>query len=295
MLKKYLYLFICGAIFGSQYIITREALAVYTPLEVGTMRVVFGTLMVCLLAPFFPKEKKNLNVAWHKYALVGFLEGTLPCILVSWGQVGIPSSVVAVIISMMPIFAMLFAPLILRSEKYSLIGISSILIGFTGVAILINPTSSAFSIAKLVPELAVLLAAISWALAIILIKRLPTEAPVRLTRNILIAATIQILPIWFIFGRAWHFTLHPMPLFYGFLLGSLASGIVYIFYVLLIRLGGVNFAAFSTYITPIVGGTIGILFLEERFTLLEFIGFGVVIIALCIQAVHDFLRGQVED
>ena len=80
------------------------------------------------------------------------------------------TNVTSILISMMPIFAMILGPLFISSEKYNAIDIGSILIGFIGVSIIINPTTSHDWYQSILPELAILLASASWALSLVLIK-----------------------------------------------------------------------------------------------------------------------------
>jgi drug/metabolite transporter (DMT)-like permease len=289
MFQKYLLLIVTGIIFGSQFIITKYAIEGYTPLEVGVARVVFGMIALVLLAPLFTsKQKQKHRIPWSTYALIGFLEGVLPCILVSWGQQHVRTGIAAVIISTMPIFAMLFGPIFIKKEKFHWGYIISILAGFIGVYILINPGVHGYRIGELSPELAILLASASWALSLVMIKKQPQISPFTLTRNILIAASIEIIPIWLIFGEPIQLHYSAIPLMNLILLGFLSSGLVYIFYILLIRLSGVNFAAFSNYLVPIVGGFIGIVFLKETFHLQEIIGFIIIVFALLFQTIYEY-------
>ncbi|AHE68351.1 DMT family transporter [Legionella oakridgensis] len=288
MIKKYLYLIITGLLFGSQFLITLQAMQGYTALDVALMRVLFGFIMVASLVPLFSSSEKSVKIKWYHYALIGFFEGTFPCVLVPWGQQQIDTGIAAVIISTMPIFAMIFGPFLIKEERFSLFNIISILIGFIGVYVLIHPGGNgAGFFSKIIPELAILTASASWALSLVLIKKLPEMSPFILTRNILLAATIEIGLIWILFGDPMNFEIKTIPLMYGILLGVLNSGIVYIFYVLLIRAAGVNFAAFSNYLVPVVGGILGIAFLHETYETYELIGFLIIMIGLLMNTVRD--------
>ena len=116
------------------------------------------------------------------------------------------------------------------------------------------------------------------------IKKLPLANPFIVTRNILFAATIEIIPIWFIFGHPLDIHFTALSLISAIILGILPSGIAYIFYVYLIRSGGVAFASFSNYIVPIVGVGIGLLVLGETFEIYQIIGTIVIITALGAQS-----------
>ncbi|MGT3153833.1 DMT family transporter [Legionella pneumophila] len=293
MLKKYFYLLMTGFLFGSQFILTLKAMQGYTTLDVAFMRVLFGFIAVSCLAPLFlSKESFNISkgqIKFYQYAIIGFFEGALPCILVPWGQQYLNTGIAAVIISTMPMFVMIFGPLLIKNEFFNSMNIVSILLGFAGVFILIHPTGGGSLLAEIVPELSVLLASASWALSLVLIKRLPEQSPLILTRNILFAASIEIGLIWLVWGDPSQFQLKTSALISGISLGIFNSGIVYIFYVLLIRAAGVNFAAFSNYLVPIVGVSLGIIFLHESYKTYELIGFLIIMTGLFIHTIHDIV------
>lgn len=291
-MKKFIFLLLTGLIFGSQFLVTKIALTTYSPLAIGLMRVLFGMITVAILVPFLSKEPHNQSIRWYHYAVIGLLEGTLPCVLVPWGQQQVASGIAAVIISTMPIFAMLFGPLLVRSEQFHWINLVSILAGFIGVCVLVNPRSDGYLFMKLIPELSIVLASASWALSLVLIKCLPHECPFVMTRNILLASTIEIVPILLIFGHSSDMQFALVPFISALLLRILGSGVVYIFYVLLIRLAGVNFAAFSNYLVPIVGGLIGVSFLRETFSLHQFVGFIIIFVGLIIQSVYEHYKDK---
>ncbi len=294
MLKKYIYLLITGILFGSQFLLTLHAIQGYTPLEVGMMRILFGFAVVSILVPIFSKAGGEIKIKWYYFAIIGFLEGTLPCVLVPWGQQNVQSGIAAVIISTMPLFAMFFGPLMIKSEKFDWVNIASMIMGFAGVSVLIDPGSGSGSFfIKIFPELAILLASASWAMSLVIIKKMPKQSSFRMTRNILFAATLEIVPIWLIFGHPAQIGFHLIPFISAVTLGVFTSGIVYIFYVLLIRSAGVNFAAFSNYLVPIVGIILGIVFLNESFKTHEAIGFIIILLGLLIQTCRDLIKRKI--
>ncbi len=293
MFKKYFLLILTGFIFGSQFLFTKFALQGYSALGIGMIRVVLGTLVVALLTPIF-SNKERLTIKWFHYAIIGFLEGALPCVLVPWGQQYVQSSIAAILISTMPIFAMFLGPVFIKNSKISLLDTLCIITGFIGVVILINPTAGTNWLDKLLPELAILLAAVSWALSLVLIKKLPEVSPVKLTRNILYAASIEIIFIWLVVSHPTAIHIAWIPLLCAVILGVFSSGIVYIFYVLLIQSSGVNFASFSNYLVPIVGILFGVLLLNNKFNLHEIIGCGVIASALIIQTYKDLRKKKVK-
>ncbi len=181
----------------------------------------------------------------------------------------------------------------MKGERFDWGIVLSVFIGFIGVVILINPFSNSGAfLENLIYKCATLLASASWSLSLILIKRLPDPSPLRMTRNILLAASVEIVIVWLLIGHPTQIGFHLVPFVNAFFLGALTSGVVYFFYILLIRSSGVNFASFSNYIVPIVAGILGVVFLNERFTLMEVVGFIVIVVGLCIQSYHDLLKSS---
>ena len=162
------------------------------------------------------------------------------------------------------------------------------------MVILINPSLDARWLNEIIPELAILLAAASWALSLVLIKKLPEESSISLTRNILLAATIEILPVWFILGHPEQIHITWLPLFCAIVLGVFGSGIVYIFFISLIRLSGVNFASFSSCLVPVVGVFLGVIFLKEKLNAHEVFGCMVIAMALVMQTGRGLFRGALK-
>ncbi|MCP4476328.1 MAG: EamA family transporter [Gammaproteobacteria bacterium] len=286
-MKKYILLILSGLIFGSQFMFTKFAIQTLTPIDISMVRTVSGAFVLFLLVPIFAREtevNEHGKISWYMYALIGFLEAVLPCYLIPLGQYKVDSAIAAVLISTLPIFAVIFGAILLKDEKITIKKSLSIIIGFIGVYILIKPPHLASLFRTLLPELFILMASASWALSLVLIKKQPLINPLKLTRNIFVAGAIEIIILWLIIGHPTQFHPSRLSLFSTLLIGIFASGIVYIFYVLLIRYSGVAFAAFSNYIVPIVGIAMGIFFLNEPFFWHQAIGLIVIIAALAIQS-----------
>ncbi len=140
-----------------------------------------------------------------------------------------------------------------------IIGLS---LGFVGLIVLVNPSSDALN-TTLLGLLAIVLAALCFALALILMAKIPKEiSPLRATRFILSLYALPLVAVWFYFNidsiptdkAAWGSLL---------LLGLFASGIVYLLYLTLIRMAGASFTALSNFLVPVVGTFLGVYFYHD--------------------------------
>ena len=281
---------ITGCLFGVQCFLNKFALDTLSPLTIGLGRVGIGFFTLFLLFPFFLKREKKedlVKAKWYHYATLGFFEGALPCLVLPLGQLHIPSSIASMLISTMPFFAIVFAAMLkLPKEQLSLHKVVSIALGFIGIVFIIHPSTFGNVWTDISPALFVTLASISWGLGLALIHKFPPVHPIRLCRNFLFWATIELSVIWILFGHPLEIRFTAQSLGALILLGTINSGIVYIFYVILTRCAGVAFTSFSNYIVPIVGLSLGVLVLHEKVTWTAIVGLAIVFAGLTINSFY---------
>ena len=249
-------------------------------------RIGIGTITLTLLLIAGGEKPASLqqdrSAFWKflpDFILIGFLEATLPCILVAWAQHQLPSSVTAILIGTVPLFATLMEGLFVKDHTISAMKVIGVFLGFLGVVILVEPTtllskiftSSQATSLPLLPVLAVLTAAFCFSITILLIKvRLGSKlGPVHSAQGILTGAAITALPLMLWLTKPWLMTsFHPLPSssLTLILLGIFCGGLVYILYVKLINRAGPSFASTCNYLVPPIGTFIGIVFSEEKMT-----------------------------
>lgn len=126
-------LIILSLIWGSSFILIKKALISFTPLQVGSGRIVFA--FIAFLPLFFYHFKK---VNWQKLKpliVVGLCGSGLPAILYATGQSQLPSAVAGVLNSLTPIATLLIS-ILFFSKKFNINQIYGVLIGLIGVCII---------------------------------------------------------------------------------------------------------------------------------------------------------------
>lgn len=259
-------------------------------------RVTLGAIMLTLILSL-KKEQTTLISSPRsfisllpEFILIGFFEATLPCFLIAWAQRQVPSSVTAILIGTVPLFATLLEALFIKDYPISTKKISAILIGFLGVIILIGPgiftsnlTSSFSATLPLLPVTALLFSSLCFAISVSLIKTRLSErvAPLHAAQGILVGATISAIPFLFLFSKPWAIhSITSTSCFALILLGIFAGGIVYTLYVTLINRAGPSFASSANYLALPIGAFIGIVFAQEPLTLNVIASFVLTLIAL---------------
>jgi drug/metabolite transporter (DMT)-like permease len=285
-LINYLLLFGCGLIWGSQYLLNKIALESFSTSMIAAGRIGIGAITLTMLlvagvekSTALQREQTRFWKFLPDFILIGFLEATLPCLLVAWAQHQLPSSATAILIGTVPLFATLMEGLFVKDHTISATNVLGIFLGFFGVVILVEPTtllskifsSSHTASLPLLPVLAVLTAAFCFSITMLLIKvRLGSKlGPVHSAQGILTGAAITSLPLMFWLTKPWLMTsFHPLPSssLTLLLLGIFCGGLVYILYVRLINRAGPSFASTCNYLVPPIGAFLGIVFSGEKMT-----------------------------
>jgi drug/metabolite transporter (DMT)-like permease len=286
---NYLFLTSIGIIWGSQFVLNAVAIQVIPPLTLAAGRILVGAVTLWGVSYWFPQQRKSAQMQvqskklWCTYLLIGIFEAILPFFLVPWGQQFVDSSIAAILMGTIPIFTLLFA-VIFKQEFWSLKKLASVLLGFVGVVVLVAPGIHPEH-SRAVGELAILGGAISFALSIILLKKLPSASAVVSVRNILLAAAIPMIILSLILDKPWmiHFTLPSVSAL--LILGSFSAGLVYLMYMILIHRAGPTFASLTNYLVPLVGIVVGIVFMSDVLQLQQAVALVIILAALLVHQI----------
>ena len=266
----YLLLISIALIWGSQYIFNELALQELTPFGLMALRIFFGFVTLSFLIVVIPSERaQKLHLTKKLFLLfiaIGAVEAAIPFFLIAYGQLHVASSITAIIMGLIPMMTILLE-LVMRKRAAitprEIIGIS---IAFAGLVVLINPASDSLC-TTLLGFLAISAAAFCFALALILMAKIPKEiSALHATRFILLIYALPLISIW-LFLNSDSLELSETTWLSVITLSIFSSGIVYLLYLKLIRIAGASFTALSNYLVPLVGTFLGVYFFNEPFSL----------------------------
>jgi drug/metabolite transporter (DMT)-like permease len=288
---NYLLLLGIGVIWGSQFLFNKWAIDTFPPTTMAASRSLIGaiTLSLCLFKQRDQTFFQSFYGPWSRYFIIGFTEAAIPFSLVAWGQEHIVSGIAAVLMGTIPIFTIILTKIFIPTERLGIGSWVSVIIGFIGIWVLTSPTSNGGLQNSTWAEFAILGAALSFSISMILINKLPTISPIATTRNILIAACIYLVPAALIIDQPWKIHISTTSLLSLFILGTMCGGIVYVMYVLLIMRAGVTFTSLNNYLVPVVGVIIGTVFLGEHIEWNVIVALVLIIISLMT---NEFGKGK---
>ena len=263
--REWVVFFALGLIWGSSFLWIKIAVQEVDPFTLVSWRLLFGTLgMVAVIVwkrPSFPPQRS----IWLALAVLGIINTALPFVLISWGEKSIDSAVAAVLNSTVPLFTLVIAHLFLHDEPITARKAVGLLIGFAGVLVLMARDLEIGSLrAGVLGQAAVLLAAVSYASASVFARRTMRE----------VSPLVQaFVPMAFADAVVWSMAtqvgepgrLPALPITWVALLwlGLLGSCVAYLLYYHLLHSVGATRAVMVTYVFPVVGVALGVLFLNE--------------------------------
>lgn len=281
MLKNYLTLIAIGLIWGSQFVFQEISLEGFSPVWVGALRAILGALTLIVICKIM--GIKGASKQWSLFALIGLLEAAIPFVLVPWAQQNLTSSIAAILMGTLPFYALLLSPVFIKGATISKGNTVSVIVGFSGLLILFSPElSSNTGAINLVSSAAIIVAAVCFAIALLLLNRVRDEHPLIVARNVLCMASIQLLFIAFLTAPITTVKPSASSMFSLIYLGVLCAGVVYYLYMMSIKNAGAVFTSMTNYLVPAVGVLIGVLLADESVQTTTWLALVVILSALFI-------------
>jgi drug/metabolite transporter (DMT)-like permease len=255
-----------GSIWGSSFLWIKIALVEVGPFTLVGFRLLFGAvgmiLVLAALRPRFPKQRK----IWVMLALLGLTNTALPFVLISWGELMIDSGVASILNSTTPLFTLIIAHFFLSDERMTVPRALGLLLGFAGIVLLFSRDVELEGFRSgLLGQAAVLAAAISYAGSSVFARRAFREVPM------LVQAAVPLftadLLIWIgAFTVEAPIVIPELAVTWTALawLGLLGSCVAYLLYFYLINNEGSTRSTLVTYMFPVIGVALGVIFLDEQ-------------------------------
>ena len=254
-----------GLIWGSSFLWIKIAIQELDAFTLVGWRLLFGTLgMVVVILVRRPPLPRTWQT-WASLALLGIINTALPFVLISWGEKSIDSAVASVLNSTVPLFTLVLAHFALHDEPITARKAAGLLIGFGGIVVLMARDLEAGVLrAGALGQLAVLLAALSYASASVFARRTMREVPPLVQAFVPMAIADAI--VWTVatqVGDPGRLPAIPLTWVALLWLGLLGSCVAYLLFYNLLHSVGATRTTMVTYVFPVVGVTLGVLFLNE--------------------------------
>ena len=271
-----------GMIWGSSFLWIKIAVQEMGPNTLVAYRVLFGLLFGIIVVFFKRVPWPSSFKEWLPLFVLGLTNIAIPFFLISWGEQVIDSGVASILDATVPLFTILVAHFLLRDDKMTVPKVLGLLIGFAGVVILMSKDIGASS-SSLLGQAAVIIASIFYAASSIIARKYTEDTPA-IFRSVgpLISATVVMwLAAFFVEAPV---KVPDLPIIWIALLwlGILGSGFAFILLYYLIHEIGPTRSTMVTYLFPLGGVTLGVIFLHEELTWQVVTGALLIILSLVV-------------
>lgn len=283
MKPKHWFVFILlGAIWSSSFMWIKIAVTEIGPITLVAFRVLFGLLFGVAVILIQRVQLSRSRKEWSPLLILGITNVAIPFFLISWGEQSIDSAVAAILDATVPLFTILIAHYLLHDDKMTVPKVLGLLMGFAGVVVLMSKDIGD-SAGSVLGQLAVVLACAFYAGSNVYARRTTEDTPgiLRSAGPLLSATAVMWLATFFIeepvkvpqLGITWVALLF---------LGILGSGVAFVLSYYLLHEIGPTRTSMVTYLFPLGGVLLGVVFLNEKLSWQVFVGGVLVILSLAV-------------
>ena len=272
-----------GAIWGASFLLIKIGVTEVSPIVFAAWRVIIGaaTLLVALRGRgiALPRGRR----AWLDFGVTGLLGVALPFVAISWGTQHIDSGLSAILNATMPLFTVILAGLI-GEERFTARRVAGVLTGFGGILVLTLPSLGNGLRTSLLGELAVVSAAMSYAVSILYARRriMGQHGPMAASFGQVAAGALWLLPLMLL-ERPWASPWPSIQVIVALLIiGILGTGIGYILYYRLLAAVGATGTSLVTFVVPVFGIFWGWAILHEHLSWGAFVALGLILVGLVL-------------
>lgn len=276
-------LLVLSAFWGSSFFLIEIALQDLPVLTLVALRLALAAIVLWLFVLLNGATVPTAPKLWLSFAFMGLLNNIIPFSLIVWGQTAITSSLAAILNATTPLFAVLIAALFLSDEKPTPNKLAGLAVGFAGVIIMIGPDAIAQIGTEVFAQIAVVLAALSYALAGAYGRRFS-----RLGVKPVVSAAIQITMSTIMLGsfvliagdHSAMSTVTPESWAAIVALAVFSTAVAYILYFRILASAGVTNLMLVTFLIPVTAVLLGVTILNEQLGASEWIGMTMIALAL---------------
>ncbi len=270
-------------LWGGSFFFTKLVVMVLPPLTVAFARVAIAAAILVVLARATGVALPDRVAAWRPYLVMGLLNNAIPFGLIFWGQTHIPSGLAAILNATTPLFTVLVAHWATADERLTAARLAGVAAGLAGVVVMVGPDLLHDLGTSVLGQLAVLLAAVSYAFAGVFGRRFRGEPALRVAAGQLAGSTLLLAPVAILIDRPW--TLPPpgaATIAALVALAAVSTALAYLIYFRILARAGATNVLLVTFLIPVSAILLGTLILGEQLEPRHIIGMAAIGIGLAV-------------
>lgn len=267
-----LYLILASSIWGGMYVVVKVVVSVIPPLELVWLRYLVA-IVALLIVGFITRQKWRIEKRYFLLIIaIGIIGNAISIVAQETGTMLSTAQTGAIITSSTPAFMVIFARLILK-ERLTLKKGISVCLATIGVLLIVGIGD--VNMSSTLGGIALFIAALTWALMSVLIKRLPNDySQIVVTTYSILVALIVLTP--FVLPRLQEIDISQLthPAIWGGLLylGIISTACGFLLWNRGLQMLNASSGGIFFFFQPVVGTLLGWLILGENIGVTFWIG-----------------------
>lgn len=255
---------VLGVIWSASFLWIKIALQEIGPMTLVALRVTFGLAFAAGAVAFGRVAWPRTPGGWFPFLLLGLTSVAAPFFLITWGELSIDSAVASILNATVPLFTIVIAHLFLGDDRMTPQRVLGLLVGFAGVVVLLSKDLQAGVSSSTLGQAAVIAASFLYAASSVYARRATLHAP-GLVRGAgpLVSATAAMWVAAPLLERPLEIPSLPLTWIAILWLGVLGTGLAIILWYYLLHEIGPTRTGMVTYLFPLGGVVLGVVFLDE--------------------------------
>jgi drug/metabolite transporter (DMT)-like permease len=254
-------------LWGGSFFFTAIAIKELPSFTIVTVRVGLAAAilnaMVCFMGLRLPTDGR----VWTAFFGMGLLNNAIPFSLIVWGQTHIGSGLASILNATTPLWTVIIAHFSTTDEKMTSPRLLGVVVGFTGVVVMIGPEPLARLGDDVMAQLAVLAAALSYAFAGVFGRRFAQMGivPMLTAAGQVSASALILIPVALVVDQPWRLeapSLHAWAALIG--IAALSTALAYVLYFQILRVAGATNLLLVTFLIPVSAIVLGSTILGEK-------------------------------
>jgi drug/metabolite transporter (DMT)-like permease len=279
-----------GAIWGASFMLIKVGVDTMPAWSMTTVRLGIAAAFMAGWAAFQRQGMPRTAGFWLLALMTALVGNVVPFMLIAWGEQHIDSGIAAICIATMPLMTLLLAHFTIPDDRLTVPKFIGVSCGIAGLIVLVGPEKLLGLGTGTIRLLAVVAAALCYALNAIVTRKLLRDEPrYALAAAVMGLAVLMITPVALWLDRAWIGQLSSggqwpstRSLLAVLLLGVLQTGVAQILLFIIIGRRGASFFAQVNYFVPVFGVLWGWLVLSEQLPARAFLALAVILFGLFV-------------
>jgi drug/metabolite transporter (DMT)-like permease len=281
-LWDYVLLIGLSLIFGASFIFTDIGVSHLPPMTVATTRLIIAFLLMYAVMKVMRQSLPASGKIWIYIILSAATGNAVPFVLISWGQVKVEAGLTAIFMAIMPLATIVVANFFTDDEKLNRWKIAGVTCGVAGIVVLIGPGALADIGDNTIRQLAILCAALCYAVNAVITRQLTSLPRLPMITAILMSASAMLIIPTLVIDQPWQQTFTAAPVLSIVILAIGPTAFATWLILTIIDRQGASFMSQINFMVPLFGVAMGSLFLHERLPVNAYLALLIILLALAL-------------